>query len=239
MLQSDQHQQIKLWSTDKPVFTFAMLCVGFLGAIVILAEALFGDFVLPVVLFLLIAALCLRGLIQSYPHSAYGACNTVTLGRGALIAVVSGTFFGIAAPWALFVTATIAFALDGADGWLARRSGLASRFGARFDMEIDALLGAVLATVLLAQGTVGPEILVLGFSRYVFVIAGVIWPVLQGDLPPSLRRKAICVVQIAALVVLVFPLSPPALLMPISASAALLLLWSFAIDTLFLVRRAA
>ena len=38
-------------------------------------------------------------------------------------------------------------ALDGVDGWLARRSGIASAFGARFDMEIDALLILVLAVL--------------------------------------------------------------------------------------------
>ena len=30
--------------------------------------------------------------------------------------------------------------LDGADGWLARRSGVSSAFGARFDGEVDAFL---------------------------------------------------------------------------------------------------
>jgi multidrug efflux pump subunit AcrA (membrane-fusion protein) len=38
--------------------------------------------------------------------------------------------------------------LDGVDGWLARRHEIASRFGARFDMEVDALL--ILALSVLA-----------------------------------------------------------------------------------------
>ena len=36
-------------------------------------------------------------------------------------------------------------ALDGLDGWAARRQGLVSAFGARFDMEVDALLILALA----------------------------------------------------------------------------------------------
>jgi phosphatidylglycerophosphate synthase len=36
-------------------------------------------------------------------------------------------------------------ALDGLDGWLARRFGLASAYGARFDMEVDGFLILVLA----------------------------------------------------------------------------------------------
>lgn len=129
------------------------------------------------------------------------------------------------------------FALDGIDGWLAQRAGLSSTFGARFDMEIDALLGAVLALHLLAGGTVGPAILVLGFSRYAFVIAGFIWPALHGDLPDSMRRKTICVIQIAALIALIFPLTCAVFLTPIALIAAAALLYSFAVDAVFLMRQ--
>lgn len=239
MLQSESHQRVKPWDFDRPVLTFGVLSVGFLAAVGVLAKTAFGDFVAPVALFTIIVVLCFRGLLHSYPHATFGACNIVTLCRAALVAVLAGAIFGSAAPWMFFTIATIAFALDGIDGWLARRAGLVSTFGQRFDMEVDALLGAVIAIVLLSQGTVGPEILVLGFSRYVFVIAGLMWPALQADLPQSLRRKTICVVQIAALIVLVFPLSPSVIMMPVSVFAAVFLLWSFAVDTLFLMRCAA
>ncbi|MEO0503207.1 MAG: CDP-alcohol phosphatidyltransferase family protein, partial [Pseudomonadota bacterium] len=135
--------------------------------------------------------------------------------------------------------ASVAFALDGVDGWLARRSGLTSRFGARFDMETDAGLGAVVALWLLVSGTTGPEILVLGFMRYGFVAASLIWPALQAPLPEAFRRKAICVIQVATLVMLVCPLTPAALVLPVGVLAALLLSWSFLIDILSLIRRPA
>lgn len=231
------NKAIVAWGTGKPVPVFCVLALLLLGAVALLAALIFDAFVVPVVVFCIISAISLRGLVQWYPHDVLGACNVVTLCRAALVALLAGAIFVPAAAWAVFGIAISAFALDGVDGWLARRSRLASAFGARFDMEIDAMLGAVLALALLFQGTAGLSILVLGFSRYVFVLAGFIWPSLRGDLPCSFRRKAICVVQIAALIILMFPLTPVALVLPISGIAALALIYSFAVDTLYLLRR--
>ncbi|MEL7133078.1 MAG: CDP-alcohol phosphatidyltransferase family protein, partial [Pseudomonadota bacterium] len=129
--------------------------------------------------------------------------------------------------------------LDGVDGWLARRTGLVSDFGARFDMETDAGLGAVISLWLLSSGVAGPEVLALGFMRYAFFGASFVWPALQAPLPEALRRKAICVVQIAALILLIFPLTPQAAALPTVIGTTLLLGWSFLIDILWLSRRAA
>lgn len=186
------------------------------------------------------AVLAAQGLLLRYPHGQLGVCNVVTLARVAMVAFLAGATFDQGVPVALmFTVASVAFALDGVDGWLARRSGLASDFGARFDMETDAALAAVLSVFLLTSGTAGPEILVLGFMRYGFVMAGFAVPALRADLPPSFRRKAICVVQISALIFLLFPLAPTALLIPVSAGAALLLAWSFAVDIIWLMKRAS
>ena len=133
--------------------------------------------------------------------------------------------------------AAIAFALDGIDGWLARRAGLTSRFGARFDMETDALLAAVLAVWLLATGTTGPEILILGFMRYLFCAASFFVTALRAELPESYRRKAVCVIQIGALIALLFPMTPEVMAVPVSFFAAILLCWSFAVDINWLLRR--
>lgn len=239
MIESDPQQTERIWGTAKPVPAFAWLAVGLLGAICLSAELLFQTVLIPGILFVAICGLSLRGLMLSYPHHVLGFCNVTTLVRAAMVAVLAGALFGNPAPWAVFLIATVAFALDGVDGWLARRAGLSSAFGARFDMEIDALLGAVLALVLLLDGNVGPAILILGFSRYAFVAAGFVWPALKGDLPESFRRKAICVVQIAALIILLFPLTPTVLLLPVSILAACALAYSFAVDAIYLLRRAA
>ena len=217
---------------------FAELVAGLNVTVGVLGFAVFGSPLLPVIVFSLISAVCLLGLLHSYPHDVFGACNAVTLIRAALVAVLTGAILAPPAPWFVFVIAVIALSTDGLDGWLARRSELTSEFGARFDMEADTLLGAVLALILLAHGTVGPTILILGFSRYVFVALGWVWPALRGELSESYRRKTICVVQIAALIALVCPLTPTIALPWIAAGAAALLLYSFAADAWALIRRA-
>jgi phosphatidylglycerophosphate synthase len=179
------------------------------------------------------------GLRRLYPHAAFGLCNTVTLGRAALISLLFGALFEVhtVSAWLVFGLSLVVLALDGIDGWLARRSRLKSAFGAWFDMETDAALGAVLALWLLISGKTGAEILVLGFMRYVFVLAGLVWPALRRELPESIRRKTICVVQIGALILLVFPLLPASLVTLVATVAAALLAISFAVDTIWLVRQ--
>ena len=83
----------------------------------------------------------------------------------------------------------IALSLDAVDGWLARRLGLASRFGARFDLEIDALLILILAVLVWQTGRVGAWLLAIGAMRYAFAALGMILPMLRRPLRPSRRRK--------------------------------------------------
>ena len=239
MIETKPYPDNRTWQLSRATVVFAWLVAGLLVVVGVLGFALFGSPVLPVIVFCLISTVCLFGLLHSYPHDVLGTCNVVTLIRTALVALLTGAIFAPSAPWLVFGIAVIAFSSDGLDGWLARRSALTSVFGARFDMEADALLGAVLALILSAHGTVGPSILVLGFSRYVFVAFGWVWPALQGELSESYRRKTICVVQIASLIALVCPLTPAVLLPWIAAGAAALLLFSFAVDAWTLVRRAA
>lgn len=75
-------------------------------------------------------------MARSYPHRALGLCNLVTLLRLALMsALVAPLVSGSGAQWGVLMVAAVALALDGVDGWLARRQHLVSQFGARFDME--------------------------------------------------------------------------------------------------------
>ena len=129
----------------------------------------------------------------------FGWANRVTLARAVLVAVLAGV---CAAPELVrqhgIVLASLAFAaiaLDGLDGWLARMLDGASRFGARFDMEIDALLLLVLSIVVMLADRAGAWVLAIGGMRYAFVLAGAMLPWLQRELPPSTWRKAVCVAQ--------------------------------------------
>ena len=45
----------------------------------------------------------------------------------------------------LVLLSSVALALDGVDGWVARRTRTVSALGARFDMEVDAFLVLMLS----------------------------------------------------------------------------------------------
>ena len=85
------------------------------------------------------------------PAGAFGSANAVTLLRLVLItslALIGLRLRGEVAALIMFAV----FALDGLDGWLARSRQLASGFGARFDMECDALLVLVGSLLLYLRG---------------------------------------------------------------------------------------
>ncbi len=139
--------------------------------------------------FCLIAVLIVDRLNPLHPHATFGLANSLTLVRAgsaclfAALAFEPSLLAGPNAWWAL-TGATFLLALDGIDGALARRQGVASPFGARFDLETDALLILALAGVAFGLGKAGPWILGLGLLRYGFVLAGWFVPSLSCPLPP-------------------------------------------------------
>lgn len=190
---------------------------------------------LSVAVFAPASALAWRGVALTYPHPRLGACNAVTLLRAALMAGLAGALVPPAPqPWALVGLATMALALDGVDGWLARRSGLQSDFGARFDMEVDAALALVLALLALTLGKAGLWVLLLGGLRYAFVAAALLLPWLNRPLPRAPGRKSVCVIQIATLTALLAPPVAPPVSTLSAALATLLLVWSFGRDVRWL-----
>ena len=184
----------------------------------------------------------LRGLAASYPHSRFGLANAITLGRAAGVAVLASALFAPtgdeATRWALTALAALILALDGLDGWAARRTGLSSTFGARFDVEVDTAFALVLALLVWQSGAVGAWVIALGLFRPAFVVAGRVWPPLAAPLPEAVWRKSVCVAQIGVLIALISP-AMPAGLAPLLALAMLsVLLLSFARDILWLARAA-
>src|SRR5438876_4072504 len=127
-------------------------------------------------------------LAAHHPHRRLGAANRITLGRAAiacLIAVraIDPAPLGEAERWVLGAIAGAALLLDGADGWAARRQGLVSAFGARFDMEVDAFAISVLAITVAKVAAVPFWVLALGAMRYLYLGAGRVLPVLRRPLP--------------------------------------------------------
>lgn len=187
------------------------------------------------------AVLMGAGLAGHAPHARFGAANGITLGRLALIALLAASIGEAPADtvtfgWAVVALATVAALLDAVDGPVARRRQEASAFGARFDMETDALLIAVLSVLVLQLDKAGAWVLASGAMRYAFVAAAWRWPWLAHPLPPSLRRKAVCVAQIATLIVCLGPIAEPDLSAVIAAAGLVALAWSFLVDLRWLAR---
>ena len=191
-----------------------------------------------------IGYLALAALVawQLPKDSGLGPANRVTLGRGVLVCLIAAALFDKAwlaahAHW-LVGAAIVALAADGLDGWVARRTGSASAFGARFDMELDAFLILVLCLCVLALDKAGAWVLAIGAMRYLLVAAMWPWPWLAAPLPESWRRKAICVWQVMSLVCGLSPWVTPAVAAPLLWSSLALLGWSFAVDVRWLHRTA-
>jgi phosphatidylglycerophosphate synthase len=173
--------------------------------------------------------------------ATFGAANTVTLVRAALtVLLVALLGASPTAPlgWTLVGLGAAAVALDGIDGALARRRGEASAVGARFDMETDALLILVLAALVWQHGKAGAWILAAGLIRYVFVAASWAFHWLGAALPPSVRRQAVCVVQIVSLLGALLPVVVPPWSIALAVAGLAALVWSFAIDVHWLARHA-
>jgi len=182
------------------------------------------------------------GQLRGHPFDAFGAANHVTTLRAVLVSLVAaliGELRSDTVAWTAAVATLIAAPLDAVDGWLARRTSMASAFGARYDMEIDALLILVLSILAWQHGKAGAWIVLAGAMRYLFVAASYVWQWLDRPLPPSVRRKAICVVQIGGLCAIVSPLLTVRWSVTLAAMTLLLLTWSFGVDVLWLRRHGA
>jgi phosphatidylglycerophosphate synthase len=177
-----------------------------------------------------------------HPFDRFGPANWVTTVRAVLVALVVGLVGETptsAIAIAAIVVGTATTLLDGVDGWLARRSGMASEFGARFDLEIDALLILALAILVWRHEKAGGWILLSGLLRYVFVAAGRVWSWMSDPLPSTPRAKVICVMQIATLLLALAPPVPESASASIAGAGLLALGYSFLVDTLWLWRHAA
>lgn len=224
-----------------PVVAFAGFALGGVGLVLAVVVGLVGlsgpALALALAGYALGVGLSIGLLRRGFEHPTLGACNVVTLIRMAIAASLLGAVAGPGAPaWAVFGLAAFGLSLDGIDGWLARRAGRASAFGARFDMEVDSALGLILALHVWTSGAAGAAVLLLGLPRYGFAAAGAIWPWLDGALPDRFSRKVVCVLQIGALIALVPQVVPPQVGTGVVIAVAAALAWSFGRDILWLWR---
>lgn len=190
---------------------------------------------LACVVFCLAGFMAARSLAHDYPHDRLGLCNYATLLRLLLVSgLTAPVLAGGHLSWLFFGLAGVTLMLDGVDGWLARRHRFVSAFGARFDVEVDSLFALVLAANAAFGTELGLVVLLLGLPRYVFLVATHALPWMNRKLPERLSRKVICVVQIAALIILQAPALPLLAGAVMLLASAVLLIWSFAKDVLWL-----
>lgn len=226
-----------------------LLVLGTITAIVVrvgLPQLSASGFVVAALGYAATALYVIAGLGRHAPNAHFGPANAITLCRAALnivlLTVVAEELLGTQRMadsvfrWTLAAAAATALMLDGADGWVARRTRMASGFGERFDMETDGVFLLAMALLLATAGIVGPWVLASGLVFYVFRLAGLRWPVLTAPLPPRMRRKAICVAQGASLAAALAPGLPPWAAPALCLAGIAALLYSFAVDLAWLLR---
>jgi phosphatidylglycerophosphate synthase len=168
-----------------------------------------------------------------HPLPRFGPANRVTMVRAMFVSLVAALLAEPVTPvtaWWMVCAAALMGALDGLDGWLARRTSMSSEFGARFDMETDALLILVLSALVWRYGKAGPWVMLCGAMRYAFVAAGWVLPWMAGRLRPTFRGKTVAVVQLVGLSVALAPIVAAPVSTIVAAITLLTLIWSFAID---------
>lgn len=190
-----------------------------------------GFYGLAVLLYLAIAV----PIVRYWPANRdFGWANRATLVRAALVVLLislapytAGLGNGL---WLYGCLCLLALILDGVDGAIARATHCATDFGARFDMELDALFILGLCVAVLALDKAGVWVLALGLMRYAFVIAGHWLDFINRPLPESFRRKTVCVWQVVTLMVAVLPAVSTAFATWTLATALVLLCYSFFTD---------
>jgi phosphatidylglycerophosphate synthase len=168
----------------------------------------------------------------------FGPANAVTATRSMLVglvtALVVASFADPVSTTLLVTLVAVALALDGVDGYVARRTGSESELGGRFDMEVDAFLLLVLCVH--DARYVGWWVLTIGLLRYAFVIAGLGLPWMRRTLPPRYWRKVVTAACGVALAIVASQLLPAAVNALVAVAALLLVLESFGRDVLWLIR---
>ncbi len=166
-------------------------------------------------------------------HRVHRPADAVTLVRAVLavvVAVVGPTGPGL-------VLLVVALSLDWVDGQVARRTRTESAFGARFDMETDAFLIAVLSVYVAAD--LGWWVLLIGAARYLLWLTERVLPWLRRPVPPRYWRKVVAAVQGIVLAAAASGLVPDALATAALVVALALLAESFGRDVWWLWRTRA
>ncbi|MFO7191943.1 MULTISPECIES: CDP-alcohol phosphatidyltransferase family protein [Thermocrispum] len=187
----------------------------------------------------LVTAALLIGALRRSQRRTVGPADVVTLLRSTLVgsvaALAADSLAGAPDRYVLITsTAVVALALDAVDGVVARSTNTASPLGARFDMEVDASLLAVLSIYLVPSA--GLWVVAIGGMRYAFVVAGWLLPWLRGPLKPTRLGKTVAAMQGIVLIAACSRVFPAWATTTMVAAALALLVFSFGRDIVRLWR---
>lgn len=177
---------------------------------------------------ILVVGLAMLGLLvvaerkRWTPHGHFGVANAVTTVRAVLLALLPAA---APHPSALIGLSLLVLALDGVDGWLARRYDLASEFGEFLDKETDALFLLLLCGLTAFQNELPIWIVGAGLLRYGFVLTLFLLPTLQTTETRSTAARYVYAFMVGALLLSFLPY--PAFYRPVVAVAVTALLVSF------------
>jgi phosphatidylglycerophosphate synthase len=182
-------------------------------------------------------------ILTYWRRREFGAANLVTLARVVGTCWVIGLTLQAVLGWlsqsgqsVMIVIGACCLILDGVDGKVARARGESSPFGARFDVETDAVLLMALSVAVPVLGLAGWWVLAIGLMRYAYVAAAWVAPrpirmALRIPLPYRLSGKVVAVVQVVALLLVLtlglIGIAVPPLSNAVLAGALVALCWSF------------
>jgi phosphatidylglycerophosphate synthase len=198
-------------------------CIALAGSAAVLVGA-------PLSTLIVLAALSFAGFIwrcrDAWPRRGrLDAANALTtlriVGVFALPAIAIVTSDLVVGALALAL-----LALDGVDGWLARRLDVVSEFGEYLDKEADAFFMLVLCMLLYNEGRLGAWIVVPGLLRYGFVVLLMVARPREIKERRSARGRWIYFGMISALLAAFTPF--PLLYRPCAAAMSCALIYSFA-----------
>ncbi len=157
---------------------------------------------LSILFFILLALKRLTG------PALWNAANMVSLFRW--MGVAGLAFATPRAPGFLIPSGgVVLIGLDSLDGWLARRQGTQTDFSEFLDKEIDALFLLVVTLSLVARDIEGVWILIIGLSRYLFVIALLVFRPARPKERRSSRGRVVYSAVLLTLLALFSPLRLP------------------------------
>lgn len=181
----------------------------------------------------MLGALVLVGGSEWTPTGRFGTANTITAFRiGGLALLPVAASLGSAY---LIGLSLLLLALDGVDGWFARRYALSSEFGSFFDKETDSLFLLLLCGLSAFRGPLSVWILGAGLLRYGFVLTVFFLPSPETTESRSTWARYVYGFMIGALLATFLPV--PAVWGPLVVLATAALLVSFGVSLWRIVAR--